>query len=39
MNLLLTDLWSGVRWLTLTIYIPSLTILLTIVSVKGFWAG
>jgi hypothetical protein len=39
MNLLLTDLWSGVRWLTLTIYIPSITIPLTPVSVKSFWAG
>jgi hypothetical protein len=39
MNLLLTDLWSGVRWLTLTIYIPSFTIPLTPVPVKSFWAG
>jgi hypothetical protein len=39
MNLLLTDLWSGVRWLTLTIYIPSFTIPLTLVSVKSFRAG
>ena len=39
MNLLLTDLWSGVRWLTLTIYIPSFTIPLTLVPVNRNKAG
>jgi hypothetical protein len=39
MNLLLTDLWSGVRWLTLTTYIPPFTIPLTLASVNRDQAG